>query len=91
MPFLSTTERVSFAVGAVLMVALVPLVGAVVGTCVLWDGLDRLFLGRPLDGVVMSLARFVNKVRGLKLAAPASRPRAPGSGGGVCLPALFFF
>ncbi len=63
MPFLSATERVSFAFGAVLMTCVVPLVGAVVGTCVLWDGIDRLFMGRPLDGVLMSIARWVNKVR----------------------------
>lgn len=62
MPFLSLREQVNFVVGAVMMISVVPLVGVVVGSTVLWDGLDRLFRGRPLDGVLMSTVRWFNQV-----------------------------
>ena len=62
MPLISLKERVYFVLGLTFLVLVVPFVGGVVGSCVLWDGLDRLFRGRPLDGVLMSFARWVNKV-----------------------------
>lgn len=48
------TEYANFAIGATMITLMLPLVGTVVGMAVLWDGLDRLFMGRPQDGLLMS-------------------------------------
>jgi len=43
-------------------VVFLPLIGLVVGSTVLWDAVDRGFMGRPLDGILMSLVRWINRV-----------------------------
>lgn len=59
---LNTTEKVSLYCGYAMLFTITPWVAIVVGSAVLWDALDRLFCGRPLDGVLMSFASWVNKV-----------------------------
>ncbi|KAJ9447835.1 hypothetical protein DIPPA_15170 [Diplonema papillatum] len=58
----SITEKVMFVAGMFMVVFVFPVSVVLVGTTVLWDGLDRLFMGRPLDGVTYSFARWWNKV-----------------------------
>jgi len=43
-----------------MVVVLLPFVGTVVGVAVLWDALDRGFMGRPLDGILMTSATKFN-------------------------------
>eukprot|EP00051_Salpingoeca_urceolata_P004525 m.65608 g.65608 ORF g.65608 m.65608 type:complete len:428 (+) comp13677_c0_seq2:140-1423(+) len=57
-----TSERVSLAVGYVMLFTITPFVAVVIGSAVLWDALDRGFRGRPLDGLLMAAAGWVNKV-----------------------------
>lgn len=55
------SDTVAFLTGLVLVLCVIPGTIVVVGLTVLWDGIDRGFMGKPGDGVVMSLARFVNR------------------------------
>eukprot|EP00009_Paramoeba_aestuarina_P004779 CAMPEP_0201508486 /NCGR_PEP_ID=MMETSP0161_2-20130828/1847_1 /ASSEMBLY_ACC=CAM_ASM_000251 /TAXON_ID=180227 /ORGANISM="Neoparamoeba aestuarina, Strain SoJaBio B1-5/56/2" /LENGTH=510 /DNA_ID=CAMNT_0047903175 /DNA_START=54 /DNA_END=1586 /DNA_ORIENTATION=- len=55
-------ETLSLVIGYIMLGCLVPIVGGVVGLAVLWDYLDRAGQGRPQDGIMMSFARFYNRV-----------------------------
>ncbi|GAB5362832.1 hypothetical protein AAMO2058_000832600 [Amorphochlora amoebiformis] len=59
--FLTPTEKVTMGLGACILFTLLPFVGTVVATAVLWDFLDRGCTGRPLDGVLMTFASWVNR------------------------------
>lgn len=54
-------EKLSMALGVALLGFLLPLVGTVVGSAVLWDALDRGFMGRPLEGLLMTTVAWHNK------------------------------
>lgn len=58
---LSFNEKIQWVAGVVILASLLPLVGVVVGSAVLWDAIDRGFMGRPLDGILMSTARWFNR------------------------------
>ena len=60
-PELNATERTSWVVGCLMLVVLLPITATTVATTVLWDAIDRGFMGKPQDGVIMSLARLINK------------------------------
>lgn len=47
--------------GFLILGCLLPFVGVVVGTGVLWDALDRLFMGKPLTGILYKTAQAVNR------------------------------
>lgn len=55
-------EKAMTVLGDLMLLVVLPPVALVVGSAVLWDALDRGFMGKPLDGVTMSLARWVNRV-----------------------------
>ena len=58
---LSSFEKLTFVLGLVMLMILLPLTATTVAATVLWDALDRGFMGKPQDGIVMQLARFVNR------------------------------
>mmetsp|Transcript_18147 Transcript_18147/g.51191 ORF Transcript_18147/g.51191 Transcript_18147/m.51191 type:complete len:518 (-) Transcript_18147:499-2052(-) len=55
-------DTFALVVGAIMLAFLVPTVGVVVGLTVLWDFIDRAGMGRPQDGLVMTLAALLNRV-----------------------------
>ena len=55
------SDTVAFLAGLIEVLFVIPGTIVVVGLTVLWDALDRGFMGKPGDGVVMSIARFVNR------------------------------
>ncbi len=57
---LPLSDTASLIIGSIMLIVLVPIVGFVVGLSVLWEFIDRGGRGRPQDGVVMSLARYIN-------------------------------
>eukprot|EP01063_Lacrimia_lanifica_P011205 TRINITY_DN1800_c0_g1_i2.p2 TRINITY_DN1800_c0_g1~~TRINITY_DN1800_c0_g1_i2.p2 ORF type:complete len:459 (+),score=196.17 TRINITY_DN1800_c0_g1_i2:87-1463(+) len=58
---LTPYERMQWVGGVALMTVLLPLTATTVAATVLWDALDRGFMGEPLDGVLYSVARWVNR------------------------------
>jgi len=93
MPF---SEGFSLFLGVLIFLVVLPPTVCVVAMTVLWDGIDRGFLGQPQDGVVMSTVRFINRVT-----QPLFKyfVRYPDDAflvncvvaWGVCLPALFWY
>ena len=71
------TERVSLVCGAVLVLLTGPPVGAVVGSTVLWEAIDRGFAGglvesgKELSGLIF--ARLIPLLE--RLTKPCARPR----------------
>jgi hypothetical protein len=54
-------ETCAWYFGLVMLSLLLPVVGPVVGAAVLWDALDRGFMGRPLEGILMTTAAWWNR------------------------------
>eukprot|EP00756_Hemistasia_phaeocysticola_P014463 Hpha_TRINITY_DN15338_c0_g8::TRINITY_DN15338_c0_g8_i1::g.89038::m.89038 len=54
-------EWVMFTLGCITGLLLFPLTATTVASTVLWDALDRGFRGRPQEGVVMTMAKWVTK------------------------------
>ena len=53
-------ECLCFCFGATILICILPFTIPAVGLSVLWDAVDRGFMGKPQDGVIMSLARWIN-------------------------------
>jgi hypothetical protein len=56
------SDTMSLLAGLFLLLLVLPGTVVVVGLTVLWDAVDRGFMGNPQDGVVCSLARWLNRV-----------------------------
>eukprot|EP00472_Partenskyella_glossopodia_P012936 CAMPEP_0197519194 /NCGR_PEP_ID=MMETSP1318-20131121/4458_1 /TAXON_ID=552666 /ORGANISM="Partenskyella glossopodia, Strain RCC365" /LENGTH=451 /DNA_ID=CAMNT_0043070033 /DNA_START=65 /DNA_END=1420 /DNA_ORIENTATION=- len=54
-------EKAQMYLGIAMLAVLLPFVGTVVASGVFWDALDRGFMGRPNDGILMQLVGWIIK------------------------------
>eukprot|EP01059_Diplonema_ambulator_P019402 TRINITY_DN325_c0_g3_i1.p2 TRINITY_DN325_c0_g3~~TRINITY_DN325_c0_g3_i1.p2 ORF type:complete len:460 (+),score=163.55 TRINITY_DN325_c0_g3_i1:53-1381(+) len=61
-PELLPKEKFWFGVGMGMLLTFFPLTVVTVASTVVWDALDRGFMGKPQDGIAFIIAKWINKV-----------------------------